>query len=334
MTAIINKETFRTEYVENEVPSVPVKTSTQRKDALKIAEAVREWLNENNGTFTGMANSAYAVHASQIWTPETSKLTDKPYNFFVVDKQLTTVEWAKKIQEEDRALRDITNIVFPEQIIFNPEIITATQTFMDDVKRKDGSYRKKAVANVMTFPEACMSYNHHNRKPRNITRFYRITVRYQIAEKVSDKLVTLKTIEENVQGLKAHIFQHEIDHANGLNTIYSKLPEVSEREIENGVTRKEMEEYTAKILTELEEKIQNNGVCLLQSIANGGLYKAPTTLKELPDGFIEPDMIDLYDLKTGHIKSPFDSAPEYTAETAQMSEEELEKLEITLDNQV
>lgn len=322
-------DTFRTEYVEKEIPSIKVETQKQIKDAIRIAEYVRDWLNEKNGTFTGAADSAYAIHACQIWTPELSKVTDVPYNFFVVDHQLTTEEWGKKIKEEDRSLRDITNITFPEQIIFNPEIITATQTFMDDVKRKDGSYRKKAIGNVMRYPESCMSFNHHNRKPRNTTRFYRITVRYQIIENGG-----LKTIEENVQGLKAHIFQHEIDHARGLNCVYSTLSSVEEREIENGHTRKEVEEYTAKVITEVEEKIQKQGWCLLESIANGGLYKVPTTLKKLPEGFIEPDVLDLYDWETGAIKPPFDESPHYQCETAHMTEEQLEELEIELSNKV
>lgn len=319
------EETLKSESVLQHTPSIKVETPEQIADAIAIATYVRDWLNEKNGHFEGQHKSAYAIHSAQIWHKFTSKLTQVPYNFFVVDKQLTTEEWAKKVKEEDRSLRDITNIVFPDQIIFNPEIVTATQTFMDDIKRKDGSFKKKAVANVMRYPEGCMSYNEHHWKVPKIERFYRILVRYQVIDGDG-----LKTIEEWCQGLKAHIFQHEIDHAHGICIIQKKhnphWPTIAERERENGYTRKEVEEFTAKILGEIEEKIQKQGVCLLQSIANGGMYRAPTTLEDLPEGFIEPEVYELYDWNTGEIKPPYHNSPWYSDPSAMMTEEELANL--------
>lgn len=328
MHEIIIEKSLKSEAVRNHVSSIKVETPEQISDAIAIATFVRDWLNESNGSFDGQYKHAYAIHAAQIWHKFTSKLTQQPYNFFVVDKQLTTEEWAKQIKEEDRSLRDITNIIFPDQIIFNPEIVTATQTFMDEYKRKDGSYRKKATANTMRYPEACMSFNEHFRKPNKIDRFYRILVRYQILDETG---TGLKTIEEWCQGLKSHIFQHEIDHADGICIVQKKhnhhWPTIEERERENGYTRKQVEEYTAKVLGEIEAKIQEQGVCLLQSLANGGYYRCPTTLTELPEGFIEPEVYELYDWNTGAIKAPYHESPWYNDPTAQMTEEELEALD-------
>lgn len=322
-------DTFKTEYVLRHIPSVAVKTPEEVIDAREIAETMREYINAHNGQFQGKFCTAYAIHAAQLWHKFTSKLTDKPYNFFVVNKDITTVEWGKQIQEEDRSIRDITNIIFPEQIIINPEIVTATQTFMDDVKRKDGSYAKKAIGNVMRYPEACMSYNEQWQKETKQSRFYRIKVRYQIFD--DSEPTGLKTIEEWCQGLKSHIFQHELDHSAGLSIVQKKhnpyWPTIEERERENGYTRKEVEEYTAKVLGEVEEKIQKNGVCLLMSIANGGYYRAETTLTELPEGFVEPDDYSAYNWQDGTILPPYDTAPWYTDKTAIMSEEELQALE-------
>lgn len=327
MGEIIIEKSLKTDAVRQHIPSVKIETPEQIADAIAIATYVRDWLNETNGNFPGQHKSAYALHAAQIWHKFTSKQTDAPYNFFVVDQQLTTEEWAKQIEQEDRSLRDITNIVFPDQIIFNPEIVTATVTFMDDYKRKDGSYRKRATANVMRYPEACMSFNEPHWKVAKMDRFYRIMVRYQILDETG---TGLKTIEEWCQGLKSHIFQHECDHAAGLCIIQKKhnpyWPTIEERERENGYTRKEVEEYTAKVLTDVEEKIQKQGVCLLESIANGGYYRCPTTLAELPAGFIEPEVYQLYDWNDGSIKPPYNDAPWYTDETAMMSEDELEAL--------
>lgn len=327
MDQVIIEKSLKTDAVRQHIPSIKVETPEQIADAIKIATYVRDWMNEHNGNFEGQHKSAYALHSAQIWHKFTSKLTDVPYNFFVVDKQLTTEEWGKKISEEDRSLRDITNIIFPDQIIFNPEIITATQTFMDDYRRKDGSYRKRATANVMRYPEACMSFNEYHWKVQKIDRFYRITVRYQV---IDESGTGLKTIEESCQGLKSHIFQHEIDHADGICIVQKKhnthWPTIEERERENGYTRKEVEEYTAQVLTDVEAKIQAQGVCLLQSVANGGYYRCPTTLAELPEGFIEPEVYQLYDWNTGEIKPPYHDAPWYTDSSAFLTEDELETL--------
>ena len=319
----------KTEYVLNHVPSIRIQTQAEREDAWYIAQAMLAYLIDRNGKFDGQHTHAYALHASQLWHKFTSKLTELPYNFFVVDPQLTTEEWGKQVQEKDRSLRDITNIVFPEPIIFNPEIRTATQTFMDDVKRKDGSWRKRAVNNVLMYPEACMSFREHYRKVPKMARFYRIAVRYDIIDREKHEAgeIAFQTVDEWAQGLKSHVFQHEDDHANGLLIIQKKHnpynPSIEERERENGYTRKEVEEHTAKVLSDIEAKIQEQGVCLLQSVANGGYYRCQTDLEALPEGFIEPEVFELYDWETGKIKPPYDESPWYDDESALLTEDKI-----------
>lgn len=304
--------------IREHIKATKVESKEDWKEAKVISGAMVQWWEENNGKFKGAWESGYAIHHAQVHAPGT-----KPYSFFIVDKKLTRKEFAKQIAKKDRSVRDITNIVFPAQVIFNPEIITATQVFMDDAINKKGERYKKGVANVMPYDEGCMSFNEQTRKAKKVKRFYRIKVRYQIIKPalfgLSEKV---ETVEEWCQGLKAHIFQHEIDHSNGIDMVHGDenghILTIEERELENGYTRKEVEEHTAKVVFELEEKIQKRGVCLLQSVANGQFYKAPTSLEELPDGFIEPDVLQLYSMETGEILPPHDEAPDYTDPSAKI----------------
>ena len=79
--------------------------------------------------------------------------------------------------------------IFKNDVIINPEII----------ERSDLQSRK----------EGCMSYPFRGMK--KLKRYNVIKVSYQIKG-----LCDLKTIEEIVEGLKAEIFQHEIDHSNSI----------------------------------------------------------------------------------------------------------------------
>ena len=300
--------------IKNHTKSIKIETKEEWRHVKTLAAGIKQWWDEKNGSFDGAWKSGYAIHHAQV------DPSGVPYNFFVVDKKLTTQEWAKEIAKADRSIRDITNIIFPDQVIYNPEIITATQTFLDDtIDKKSGRRYKRGTPNVMRYDEGCMSYREETRKAKRVDRFYRIKVRYQVVRKrtlLRDKVVT---IEEWVQGLKAHIFQHEIDHAIGYDIVYGlgekKFLTIEDREREDGRTRKEVEEFTAKRLAEIEAKIQENGVCLLQSVENGRYYRCPTDLKDLPEGFLEPDAIELYDAD-GKIKPPFNTVPFYTDPSA------------------
>jgi peptide deformylase len=61
----------------------------------------------------------------------------------------------------------------------------------------------------MSFPD---------KKDKLVKRYYRIKVKYQI---VILGGLFLKTKKEILEGLKAHVFQHEYDHAQGKNIFYA-----------------------------------------------------------------------------------------------------------------
>lgn len=300
--------------IKNHTPALKVESKSDWKHVKKLAEGIKQWWAESNNNFEGAWKSGYAIHHAQV-----EPYAD-PFNFFVVDEKLTRKEWARDIAKKDRSVRDITNIIFPDQVIYNPEIITATQTFLDDaIDKRTGRRYKRGTPNVMKYPEGCMSYGEQTRSPKKVDRFYRIKVRYQIVKKRLLLPDTIETVEEWCQGLKAHIFQHECDHSIGYDIVHGfgekKFLTVEERERENGYTRKEVEEFTAKRVAEIEEKVQEKGMCILQSVTNGRYYRCPTNLEELPDGFLEPDVIEIYD-GNGNIKEPFNTVPMYTDPSA------------------
>lgn len=317
---VVLDESMRGKAIMDHIPARKVESKEDWKEAKKQAEAMLKWWDENNGKFKGAWESGYALHHAQVAAHVGPDEINKPFSFFVVDKKLTRKEWAKEIAKKDRSIRDITNIIFPDQVIFNPEIITATQTFLDDtIDPRTKRRYKRGTPNVMKYDEGCMSFHEQTRSAKRVDRFYRIKVRYQIIRKRTLLPDKIETIEEWIQGLKSHIFQHEIDHSVGHDIVHGfgdkKFLTIEDRELENGYTRKEVEEFTAKRIAEIEEKVQEKGICILQSVANGRYYKVPTDLTELPDGFLEPDVIEIYD-NDGNIRPPFDTVPMYTDPSA------------------
>lgn len=285
-----------------------IETPEEWEEAQAFAEEMVKFWDEKNGTFPYNWERGYALHASQVDS------TGEPYNFFVLDRAYT-VQVAKDSEEfkdadgETRA-EAMRKRLWPAQVIYNPEIVTAVATFLDKIPdRKGKKLRTVAAPNVLRLPEACMSYP--RRKEKKVDRFYRMTVRYQYF----DDKGTLQTNEEVIAGLKAHIFQHEWDHAQGWDIAYGKgdgtYPTIQDREVELGHTRAEIEKFTYEKISEVEANIQTQGWCLLEHAETGVLYRAPTTLSEMPEGFIEPDVIENYN-EDGTIKAPNDTAPLYT----------------------
>jgi len=179
----------------------------------KTAKAMVKWLDDTNGEFKGQHNSAYAVHHTQV--------SEEPYNFFVVAEQMCQKPDEKKNITEE-------NYVFPARIIINPKVVKKEKVLMSKEPNKikkideetgkeyvDIEWKDKEVKNKITVKEGCMSFPH--RKSKNVQRYYRVTVRYQIKT-----LIGLKEVEETIEGVKAHIFQHECDHAKGNNIFYDK----------------------------------------------------------------------------------------------------------------
>lgn len=285
-----------------------IETEADWKEAQEKASEVVEWFNTSNGNFAGTYEHGYAMHHAQV-DPE-----GKPLNFFVLDKDMTLMKSekdadGKEKEEVDIKKRDLRTRIFPAQVIYNPEIITALQTFLDRLPLKKDKLHTVAAPNVFHYNEGCMSYQ--NRKPKKVARFYKIKVRYQFIDEKGD----VQNVEEWIEALKAHIFQHEVDHANGIDIAHGnadgKHPTIEEREIEDGYTRAQVESFTYETIAKLEKAVAEKGECLLLHFETDTLYRAPTTLKSLPVGFIEPDVIEYYNMD-GTIKPPHDKAPMYT----------------------
>jgi peptide deformylase len=92
------------------------------------------------------------------------------------------------------------------------------------VMGEDGRRRIQLVDEELTTPnvfepaEGCMSFP--RRTPRGTQRIWRIKVRYSYPTTTLG-ITRLKTAEEWCEGLKAQIFQHEIEHFEGKNIYFS-----------------------------------------------------------------------------------------------------------------
>ena len=82
------------------------------------------------------------------------------------------------------------------RIIINPRIATVDEN------------------SVVYMKEACMSFPY--RSGKHVLRYGRITVEYQIPI-----IGELETLLEECEGLKAIMFQHEIDHQHGKNIYFN-----------------------------------------------------------------------------------------------------------------
>ena len=167
-----------------------------------LAKEVADWFDANNGDLNGNFPKGYALHHTQV--------SEDPFNFFVVDEDQVKVKGYNDMQNAE-------NFYFKSKVIINPEIITALETTLEDVEDldQDGNKlnKKVAVNNLRDYKEACLSFPH--RKEKNMERFFKIKVRYQ-----THGIMGMKETEEWVSGLKAHIFQHEIDHGNGIDMFF------------------------------------------------------------------------------------------------------------------
>lgn len=167
---------------------------------IATAQSVLEFFNKNNGNFEGNLKTAFALSHNQVESND-------PTRFFVVATDL--VEKPEKKEDDDT--RTDANWYFEDQLIFNPQIIEALPVFLNEVENPDTGVKKSvAASNIFRPMDACMSYPY--RKPKKVDRFLKITVKYQVA--IDGNLVDR---EEQVEGLKAHIFQHEVDHHNGID---------------------------------------------------------------------------------------------------------------------
>lgn len=199
----------------------PSQAVTRRnlKHAVSEAFKLAKFLEDGNKEgFTGNWKSAVGISHCQV--------SEEPLKMFAISSELVGRP-RKRLQSRGKNIR---NWYFPAQVIFNAEIVEA----LDEIERlvpKRNLVRKpnsheyeatitreyKKVTNFIDVPDACMSYP--NRTKKNTKRYHTIKVRYQILRSFLG-FKWLKTVTEEVEALKAHIFQHEIDHAYGIDMYF------------------------------------------------------------------------------------------------------------------
>lgn len=194
--------------------------TVEPKKHVQTALEMVQWFNATNGTFKGEFSRGFAIAHCQVANVEA------PLKLFVVDKDLV----AKDVPETKK--QNNVNCFFEAQAIFNAEILETPSHLTKLVpKRKVGKpvkgqveveivQEETKVSNLISVPEACMSWA--NRKARNKDRYHTIKVRYQYLDKNIVGMTVVKTFEGYVEGLKAHILQHECEHFDGKNMFYDK----------------------------------------------------------------------------------------------------------------
>lgn len=209
---------MRIEKWAHQVPKGIYKKSTpveRYRDAQAKAEEMVAWLNENNGKFTGALPTAYAISHCQVEAD--------PLAFFVVHKEMIGNHKSK------HGRNTYKNYFFPSQVIVNARILESVDKIKATVPRRNVQkkgmtvqapieFKEEMVSNKIGVPEACMSFPDRS-NGKTMERFFRIKVRYQIPRRLLG-VTYLRTITETVEGLKSHIFQHEIEHAAGKNMYY------------------------------------------------------------------------------------------------------------------
>lgn len=194
-------------------------TRRNLEQAHKEAKDLATFLEEGNKSgFTGNWQSAVGLSHCQV--------SETPFAMFAISSELV----GKPKKREQSRGKNIKNYYFPAQVIFNAEIIEALDEIerlvpKRDLVRKPNSHEYEAtitreykkVTNLIEVPDACMSYP--SRTKKNTRRYHTIKVKYQILQSFAG-FYWLRTIREEVNALKAHIFQHEIDHAHGIDMYF------------------------------------------------------------------------------------------------------------------
>ena len=197
-------------------PSVRVNRANLKR-AKAEADAMISFLDEGNAAgFKGNWEKAVGISHCQV--------SEEPLAMFVIASELV----GKPKQETRNQNRK--NWWFPARVVFNAEIIWAPEKIERIVPKREvvkgekkGEFsikmtgEKKPVSNIIEAADACMSYP--NRTKKNTKRYHTIKVRYQILKSFMG-FMWLKTITEEVNSLKAHIFQHEIDHSFGIDMYF------------------------------------------------------------------------------------------------------------------
>jgi hypothetical protein len=180
-------------------PATPVRSYSE---IVAAAADLQVFLEGRNGNFAGEHKSCYGLHHCQV--------SDAPLSFFVIAKK-----WVKGDPSVPKDMP--TSALWPAAVIINPKILEAPEKIIREVPTINAigvkEILKRNLSNVMRVEEACMSFP--NRSAKKKERFYRIRVEYQIRGWFG-----LRTKREWLEGLRAHIFQHEVDHDRGINMFW------------------------------------------------------------------------------------------------------------------
>lgn len=110
--------------------------------------------------------------------------------------------------------------MFEVNAIINPVILEAPEFINLHEDAEGVMYSSEGRAdkrkNTYEVEEGCFSFPF--RQPKRVKRFFRIKVRYYIP----GRFFGLKKIEKWIEGLPAHIFQHEEQHCRGKNIYFEK----------------------------------------------------------------------------------------------------------------
>ena len=181
------------EIVKNHfIKAEKVESFAQIKDvAFQMVEKLNAGLMSN-----GIVVSGHGLAHNQVEDKQ-------PLSFFVLsDKTLREQNW-------------------PSQFIINPEIIEPERTITIG---EDEHGAPDTRSNIKTYPEGCFSFPH--KAPKNVERYYQIRVVYYVPGETEGlfkrKRKGLVRMEETLEGLKAHIYQHEWQHTKGENIYYKK----------------------------------------------------------------------------------------------------------------
>lgn len=176
---------------------------TNWREARRIGEEMIAFLDANNGHFPGEHARGFALAHCQV------AAVPDPRNLIVLDKDL--------LGAKDGKLTRI-NHFFPSRIVYNVRILKKPEKVWTDVpvRRmagiKDGKatfeqvIERRELSNKQWYEEGCMSFP--NLRSKKMERYFRIKVRFWYLW--HDWLPLRWT--GWVEGLKAHIIQHEVDH--------------------------------------------------------------------------------------------------------------------------
>lgn len=190
----------------------PVDRSNWR-EAKRIGKEMVAWLDDMQGRFLGNYHNAWAISHAQV--------AEEPIAMFVISAEFIA---------KDNGKTNHVNTLWNKRVMFNPQILEKPEFFevqvpKRDVKRMDGGKIEVTTTletvkkpNLYTpgIKEACMSFPY--RTGKYVKRYYRIKVAYDVVGILGMR----RHVKEWIEGVKAHIFQHEMEHQQAVNMVHGK----------------------------------------------------------------------------------------------------------------